>query len=133
MTQNILYTEFLPIPKSYSENIKELIDLCLKKDANLRPSITEIYELQIVKEKFEEFKLYDIPEQYSTPKVSPEKFENNNANNMKKLEIIELEIDYSTNLKKTSQTSSKSKLQPKQQVNDTNNLQQQNKMFPKVK
>jgi len=133
LTQNILYTEFLPIPKSYSENIKELIDLCLKKDANLRPSITEIYELQIVKEKFEEFKLYDIPEQYSTPKVSPEKFENNNANNMKKLEIIELEIDYSTNLKKTSQTSSKSKLQPKQQVNDTNNLQQQNKMFPKVK
>lgn len=132
MTQNILYSEFLPIHKSYSENIKELIDLCLKKDANLRPSITEIYELQIVKEKFEEFKLYDIPEQYSTPKVSPEKFENNNAN-MKKLEIIELEIDYSTNLKKTSQTSSKSKLQPKQQVNDTNNLQQQNKMFPKVK
>ena len=37
--KNILSKDILPIPKSYSDDLKEMIDMLLKKDANLRPTI----------------------------------------------------------------------------------------------
>ena len=55
MIINILNQDILPIPKSYSEDIKNLVFLLLKKDPNLRPSIDEIFLLDCVKEKIKFF------------------------------------------------------------------------------
>lgn len=48
---NILHTEILPIPKLYSEELRRLINLFLKKDPNLRPSLDEILEDENIKKK----------------------------------------------------------------------------------
>ena len=141
MIQNILNNEVLPIPKSYSENLKDLIDLLLKKDADLRPSITELVELKIVKDKFEEFKLNEESEldlqTISNNKIlskvsSVDKFESMNRQdkfeNKNKLEI-EVEIDFNSNNNMNRKNKEK-KIQ--KQVNDTSNINSQNKSLPLV-
>jgi serine/threonine protein kinase len=50
-----MFGDILPIPKQYSQNLKSLIDLLLKKDANLRPSINEILNIDYVLAKMYEF------------------------------------------------------------------------------
>lgn len=47
----------MPIPKGYSDDLKNLVELLLKKDPNLRPSIDDIFELDCVKEKLGKFNL----------------------------------------------------------------------------
>jgi len=54
---NILNQDILPIPKTYSEDMKNLVSLLLKKDPNLRPSIEEIFELSYIKERINKFQL----------------------------------------------------------------------------
>jgi hypothetical protein len=50
-----MFADILPIPKQYSQGLKSLVDLLLKKDASLRPSISEILNLDYVKEKMNEY------------------------------------------------------------------------------
>lgn len=57
---NILNTEPLPVPRSYSKEIKELVELLLKKDAAHRPSIDEILSLSYVKTKLAEYNMNTI-------------------------------------------------------------------------
>jgi len=81
---NILNQDILPIPKSYSEDIKNLVFLLLKKDPNLRPSIDEIFLLDCVKEKIKFFQnknlLVNKELVNSNPNTNPNT--NTNTNNV---------------------------------------------------
>ncbi len=46
----------LPIPKHYSENMKEIVSLLLKKDPNSRPSIEDIFQMDFIQNKIKIFK-----------------------------------------------------------------------------
>jgi serine/threonine protein kinase len=50
-----MFGDILPIPKQYTQELKNLIDMLLKKDANLRPSISEILSIDFVIEKMIEY------------------------------------------------------------------------------
>lgn len=52
-----MHEEILPIPKHYSSDLKNLVDLLLKKNANLRPSIDEILSFDFIVEKLKQFNI----------------------------------------------------------------------------
>lgn len=66
MIINILSQDILPIPKSYSEELKKLVELLLKKDPNMRPSIEEILEFEYVAEKMNQFNFNFSPKSESS-------------------------------------------------------------------
>ena len=82
MIINILNQDILPIPKSYSEDIKNLVFLLLKKDPNLRPSIDEIFLLDCVKEKIKFFQNKNllVNKELVNPNPNPNTNPNTNTN-----------------------------------------------------
>ena len=83
----------MPIPKKYSEDIKKLIDCLLEKNPNVRPSISEIYELSFVKKMISKFE--------NSEKVMNEfklKFEmNTKETNCKNFNTLNISNNYPSN------------------------------------
>ncbi len=155
--QNILYKDILPIPKSYSENLKVLIDKVLKKDPELRPSITELLELKIVKDKFHEYKCYDKNKEETasnTPNnnnsfnnnssfnnninlnrvASEDKFNPMNSNLINnKSSQVNIEIEMHFEQRKRAETTHNKRKISSRVINDTTHIHPQKKIFPQVR
>jgi len=53
--QKICSGERPPIPEHYSEGLNKIIDMCLQIDIEKRPSIKELLNMDIVREKMAQF------------------------------------------------------------------------------
>lgn len=122
MIQTILTVNPLPIPKSYSENLKELLDMLLQKEADQRPSINEILDLKIVRDKFEEYNLYENADYVNNPSLnessSQSKFVQNSITNSSSASTLNTLSNPSL-----SKIASEDRFEYKQQIKDNKNNQ----------
>jgi hypothetical protein len=84
---NILSQEVLPIPKYYSENMKEMVSLLLKKDPNSRPSIEEIFQMEFIQNKIKLYNFEDELEAYNENKKIEYQMNSNKKNKITNFQI----------------------------------------------
>ena len=72
LIQNILNKDILPLPKHYSDNLKKIVNLLLKKDPDLRPTTEDILSMDFIIEKMKDLNINQ---------ESPHHFFNSNNSN----------------------------------------------------
>lgn len=154
---NIQHENILPIPKSYSDNLHEITEMLLSKEADLRPSVNELLEMEIVKEKFEEYRIYETeaslnynssssnlnnttantPNSSSNVAISLTKMSSYGTDNTKIQDTnnleIEIEISGGGSKKRTNTSISKKKSNLTNNIssiNDSSTIQSSSKIFP---
>jgi NIMA (never in mitosis gene a)-related kinase len=78
LMKNIVTEEVPPIPSHYSEDMRAIVKLLMKKDQNERPFIREVLEHDIVQKKMKELNIVE----FDSPELKPKsyKYENNSLN-----------------------------------------------------